>query len=180
MADSLRPKGHNPGLTERWYVAHTQAHREKRAAANLICQGFRVFLPLHRRTVRHARQFRTVLSPFLPGYLFVRLSVLRDRWRSVNGTFGISHLVMEGEAPKPVPRGIVEEMLAAADEIGILAAQPDLAPGQSVRILTGPFAGLVGELMALDEHQRVKVLVDILGNPTPVAVGARTGLVPVG
>jgi transcriptional antiterminator RfaH len=78
-----------------------------------------------------------------------------------------------------VPPGIVEGMLAIADQAGLLSPDPRLQPGQRARIVTGPLTGLVGTLLALDDNQRVKVLVDILGNPTLVALSARcVGLVP--
>ena len=95
---------------ERWYVAHTLPRRELGAKKQLEFQGYRTFLPLHFKTVRHARQFRTVKAPFFPRYLFVSLDLSRDQWRSVNGTFGVASLIMEGERPKPVPRGVVEAL----------------------------------------------------------------------
>ena len=48
-----------------------------------------------------------------------------------------------------------------------------------MRIVRGPLSGLIGKLAALDENQRVKVLLDILGKDTLVAIdAARVGLVP--
>jgi transcription elongation factor/antiterminator RfaH len=179
MPNRSLPSERNQQLSGRWYAVHTQPHRETRAAANLQNQGFAVFLPLHRKTVRHARRFRTVTAPLFPRYLFVCLAVGRDRWRCVNSTYGVSRLVMEGELPKPVPPGVIDEMQAIADPAGLLALDPRLAPGQQVRIVTGPFTGLVGKLLTLDDNQRVDVLLNILGTPTRVAVAARgVGLVP--
>ncbi|MEX0852708.1 MAG: transcriptional activator RfaH [Bauldia sp.] len=168
---------HNGRLSARWYAVHSQPHRERRAAAHLGLQGFRAFLPLHARTVRHARRFRTVLAPFFPRYLFVEMVLGRDRWRSVNGTVGVARLVMEGDQPMPVAPGVVEALLALADSSGLLSLERRLEPGQRVRIVTGPLAGLVGQLAALDERGRVKVLLDVLGTRVPVLTsGAR--LVP--
>ena len=179
MSDLLSPPDRNPELQSRWYVVQTQARREKRADFHLKQQGFRAFLPLHQKTVRHARQFRAVQAPFFPRYLFVRLDLGRDRWRSVNGTFGVTSMIMEGERPKPVPPGVVESMMSTADPAGLISAVPRLSLGDTVRIVRGPLSGLVGELAALDEGQRVKVLLDILGKDTLVAIdAARVGLVP--
>src|SRR5208283_4434114 len=75
---------------ERWYVARTLPNREAGAASQLEAQGFRVFLPRIARTVRHARKMRRVRAPAFPAYLFVALDLNRDRWRSVNGTFGLA------------------------------------------------------------------------------------------
>src|SRR5271163_3401837 len=74
---------------ERWFVAQTLRHREQLARLHLGAQGFRSFLPRFHKTVRHARSLREVIAPVFPGYVFVVLDLERDRWRSINGTFGV-------------------------------------------------------------------------------------------
>src|SRR5690348_6651754 len=74
---------------ERWYAVHCLSHREGVAAGHLRNQEYSVFLPLRRKTRRHARKIETVRVPFFPGYLFIRIDTSRDRWRSVNGTYGV-------------------------------------------------------------------------------------------
>src|ERR1700680_564763 len=92
---------------ERWYAVQTRQYAEMRAQAQLEQQTFRTFLPKRRKTIRHARKLSTVTAAFFPGYLFVLLDLNRDRWRSVNGTFGISTLVMAGDLPCPGPAGLL-------------------------------------------------------------------------
>ena len=145
----------------RWYAVHTLPHREFRAAKQLEFQGFTTYLPAVRKTVRHARRFRNVVAPFFPQYLFVQLDLARHRWRSVNGTFGVTSLIMEGERPKAVPRGVVEAISAAVDGAGHVAPCPNV--GDSVRILTGPFADRVGKLLHIDERKRVQILLEMMG-----------------
>jgi len=152
----------------RWYVVCARPHAETRAFVHLKRQGFQTFLPLYRKTIRHARQFRTVNAPLFPRYLFVALNLDRDRWRSVNGTFGVSRLIMEGERPKSIRSGVVEHLIVATDPYGLVLAAPDLKPGEKVRFASGPFAGLVGELLALDDDGRVRVLLEVMGAQIPV------------
>ena len=100
---------------ERWYAVHTLPCNEARAEWHLGNQSFRTFLPKRRRTIRHARKLRTVEASFFPRYLFVVLDLSRHQWRSINGTYGVSRLVMCGDEPHPVPRGVVEALIASAD-----------------------------------------------------------------
>jgi transcription elongation factor/antiterminator RfaH len=154
----------SPSLSEkRWYAVQCLAHREAGAAAQLRNQDFSTFLPRRRRLARHARRIEIKLTSFFPGYLFVQLDLSRDRWRSVNGTFGVARLVMCGDQPVPVPRGVVENLQANCDLDGILDWQPALTLGEDVRILSGPFADLVCELEGLDAQGRVRVLLEIMG-----------------
>lgn len=162
---------------ERWYVVHTQPHREFGAQTQLAAQGFRTFLPLHRKTVRHARKLKTVSAPFFPRYLFVALDLDRDRWRSVNGTFGVASLVMGNELPVAIPSGVVEALRATCTADGHLRSGLVLGVGDRVRVLTGPFTDLVGELARIDGAARVTVLLQLLGGEVPVSI-PRVALMP--
>src|SRR5579884_2013237 len=164
---------------ERWYAVHTLAFCELRAQGQLEHQGFRTFLPRRLKTVRHARKLRTVEAAFFPRYLFVALDVERDGWRKVNGTYGVSRLVMRGDAPHPVPRGIVETLIASTDRAGVLRFSERLKVGGRVRLLAGPFAEQLGVLDALDDSSRVRVLLDLFAREVPIATEAEN-LPPIG
>ena len=152
----------------RWYAVHTQPNREIRAKTQLENQLYEVFLPRRLKTVRHARKLTNVAAPFFPRYLFIRLDLTRHRWRSVNGTFGVTSLIMQGEVPHPVPDGVVEAMIAAIDGSGFLCLEESLKVGSQVRRAAGPFADQLGTLDRLDDSGRVRVLLEIMGATVPV------------
>jgi len=159
----------SPATDERrWYAVQTKAFSEAGADQQLKAQGFASFLPRISKTVRHARKLRTVRAPFFPGYLFVGLDLGRDRWRSVNGTFGVARLVMAGDRPVPVPTGIVEALRELVDEAGLIRLDGGLKLGQKIEVVAGPFAQALGELERLDGAGRVRVLLDIMGGKVPV------------
>lgn len=108
-----------------------------------------------------------VLRPYFPGYVFVWLDLSRDTWRSVNGTFGVVRIVMQGDRPVPAPRGLVETLVSCCGADGVLASTRALELGQRVRVSDGPFTDLVGELEQLDETGRVRVLLDLMGRSVP-------------
>ncbi|HJU15260.1 MAG TPA: transcriptional activator RfaH [Stellaceae bacterium] len=157
---------------ERWYAVHTLPCNEARAEWHLGNQSFRTFMPKRRKTVRHARKLSTVEAPFFPRYLFVVLDLTRHQWRSVNGTYGVSRLVMRGDEPHPVPPGVVEALVASADANGVLQLDRHLQVGGPVRLLAGPFAEQLAVLEHLDDAGRVRVLLDIFGRKVAVSTGA--------
>jgi transcription antitermination factor NusG len=85
--------------------------------------------------------------------LFVVLNPERDRWRSINGTFGVARLVSAHRRPMPVPTGVVEALLANVDEVRF---DRGLKPGQTVRVVAGPFAQFLGVLQRLGEKDACK------------------------
>ena len=118
----------------------------------------------------------TVEAPFFPGYLFIVLDLTRHQWRSVNGTFGVSRLVMRGDQPHPVPRGVVEALIAVADARCILQLARQLQSGAPVRMMAGPLAEQLAILDDLDDAGRVRVLLDILGRRVAISTAANNVL----
>jgi transcription elongation factor/antiterminator RfaH len=162
---------------ERWFLVHTQPKSERKAELHLGAQGFRTYLPQIDKTVRHARKLNTVRAPLFPGYLFIILDLGRDRWLSVRSTIGVSRLFTTQDGrPVPVPVGIVESLIERS-EGSVTRLDIDLAKGQKVRILTGPFAELVGTLERLDGRGRVQVLLELMGTAVPVTLH-RMALLP--
>src|SRR5262245_39029801 len=162
---------------ERWFLVHTQPKNERKAEFHLSAQGFRTHLPQIQKTVRHARQLRTVRAPLFPRYLFLILDLGRDRWLSVRSTFGVSSLFTCDDRPVAVPSGVVEELLARAAEANLTPFEAGRTAGQQVRIVSGAFADFVGTLERLDEAGRVRVLLEMMGGTIPVALH-RSALMP--
>ena len=154
---------------ERWYVVHTLPFAEARAERQLQRQEFRTFQPKRYKTIRHARKLRTIEAPFFPRYLFIVLDLSRHQWRCVNSTIGVSRLVMRGDQPHPVPRGVVEALIEATDARGILQLGRKLHLGGPVRLMAGPFAEQIAILNNLDDKGRVQVLLYILGRQLTIS-----------
>jgi transcriptional antiterminator RfaH len=157
---------------ERWFVAQTLHQRQNLAGLHLAAQNFTTFLPRFRKTVRHARTLREVVAPLFPGYIFVGLDITRDRWRAINGTFGVARLLTAEGRPLPVPKGIVEALIAGLDDTGLTNFDGDLKPGRSVNVVAGPFVGSLGVLGRLDGKGRVRVLLTIMGGGVSVAMNS--------
>jgi transcriptional antiterminator RfaH len=162
---------------ERWFLAHTLPKSEWKAELHLGAQGFRTYLPQIQKTIRHARQLRTIRAPLFPRYLFVILDLERDRWLSVRSTVGVSRLFTSRDGrPVPVPIGIVESLIERS-EADLTRLDISLVKGQHVRILSGPFADFVGTLERLDAAGRVQILLEMMGTAVPVTLH-RSALAP--
>jgi transcription elongation factor/antiterminator RfaH len=154
----------------RWYAVQCQPRQENIAAVNLERQAYDVFLPRRHLTRRHARKLDTVLAAYFPGYLFIRLDLATDRWRSVNGTIGVTRIVAFGPDPTPVPKGIVETLQTRCGSNGVMKGSEAIRVGRKVRLLTGPFTEFFGKVDAMNDRDRVRVLLGLLGGEIPVSV----------
>jgi transcriptional antiterminator RfaH len=161
---------------EAWYVVQTQPNGEARAETHLRRQGFRTYLPRYLRSRRHARKTQMVPRPLFPRYLFVGLDLARDRWRSIQSTFGVSQIVLAGEKPAPLPNGVMEEIRGRETGDGYVAIglPAGVKPGSIVRLVDGIFADSEGVLERIADDRRVSILLQLLGREVRVLVPAAT------
>ena len=158
---------------KQWYVVHTQARQEARAEVNLRRQGFEAWLPLIRHARRHARRVDSVLASLFPRYLFVRLDLNTQPWRSINGTFGVVRLLCNGDTPLAVPAGLVEEIMQKRDEVGtIVWPRRPLGVGEPVKVAMGRFE-LEGLFQTKSGRDRVVLLIKLLGREVQASVPLR-------
>jgi transcriptional antiterminator RfaH len=153
-----------------WTVASTQPNAENVAVENLKRQNFDCYQPVIRKTVRHARRARDVLRPLFPGYLFIALEPGVSPWRSILGTRGIRTLIRFGERLSFVDGGFIDGLKAR--EIGGVILRPAVPHriGQDVSIAGGPFEGMIARIIAVDERERLVLLMDLLNRPVRVTV----------
>lgn len=157
---------------QRWYVIQSQPNAEMKAVAHLNRQGFETYLPRYLKRRRHARRIEIVAAPLFPRYLFVRIDLEKQRWRSIFSTVGVSRLVCSREVPTPVPEQVVEILQARHDASGYvkLDQRPSFRPGDKIRVLDGAFAECFGLYEALKDSERVAILLDLLGRRVRVMV----------
>ena len=158
----------------RWYVVQTQVNGELKAAQNLMRQGFEVYLPCYLKRRRHARKIDLVSKPLFPRYLFVAIDVATQRWRSIQSTFGVIRLVSNGDDPAMLPEGVVSALKAREDDKGFITMnnKPAFAPGDKVRVLAGAFMDSAALFNGMADHDRVSILLDMLGRKVRVFLNA--------
>src|SRR5690349_21193208 len=95
-----------------WYVVQTQINEEAKAALNLVRQAFDIYLPRYLKWRSHARKIDRRAAPLVRPYMFVRIDMATQRWRSVQSTYGVSHLVLNGSEPAPVAEQVIDALKA--------------------------------------------------------------------
>ncbi|TIO14384.1 MAG: transcription antiterminator NusG, partial [Mesorhizobium sp.] len=65
---------------------------------------------------------------------------------------------------------VVESLISATDEDGILHPDILLRPGQKIRIIDGPFSDQLGVLDHVGSAGAVRILLDIMNRSTPITI----------
>lgn len=154
-----------------WYLVHTKPKQEKCALENLERQGYQCYLPTFpSEKLRHG--LLTVSDePLFPRYLFIRLGQggSAKSWVPIRSTKGVSRLVSFGIEPAKVNDGLIE-LLRTQEASAQTEPERLFKPGERVRLIEVPFAGIEGIYQIADGECRVMVLIEILSKPVVVRV----------
>jgi transcriptional antiterminator RfaH len=154
-----------------WYCARTKPKHEHIAAANVHKNlGLKVFHPRLRGERATLRGVVRVIEPLFPCYIFVHC-LPGEMLNEIRHTPGVSTLVHFGDRIPTVPDAVIEELQECFEGDDPMPVQDRLLPGAEVVFANGAFVGVrTIVLRVLPARQRVQVLLDILGRPTPVEV----------
>ncbi len=157
---------------QNWYALNTKPRCEQVVYEGLANRKIEAYLPLWQVRARGGRNW--VERPFFPGYLFVHADLDEVGRSALQYLSGVRELVMRGEEPATVPAALVEsirEHLAERKQSVTDAAGLELRPGDTVRIVEGPLAGLEGIFDAhISSHDRVRLLINFIRKGAPVEV----------
>ena len=157
--------------TSIWYVLQLKPNGLKLAETNLARQGYQTLMPMREISQQSKQRLQSVKRPLFPGYLFFGLDEGQVNWRSVTNTRGVTRVVT-GTAGQPaqIPTEVVDGLISAIAQDGLLMTMDDYQAGDSVNVINGPFAGWLAEVTAADDEGRVKLLIDLMGRKTAVAM----------
>ena len=159
-----------------WFAVYTKPRKETLAEEHLQRQGYEVYSPCLQQLRRYRGRWRKMIAPLFPRYLFVSLMAGRDNFAPIRSTFGVIDLVRFGNVPKAVPQDLIEA-IRAHEVQGVRVRCQQWQPGDSVKIIAGPFAGLNGLFGVESAEERVIILLRLLGRDNKVRV-ARDAVVP--
>src|ERR1035437_1197893 len=160
-----------------WYAIHTYAGYENAVARNLkqriesLDLGDRIFavvVPVEKKIKIKAGKRVEEEEKIYPGYVLVDMIVTDDSWYVVRNTPRVTGFVGAGINPVPLKKEEVDYLFKKMDA-GTAKHNIDIAIGESILIVDGPFKDLEGKVNSVDQERgKVNVLVSMFGRETPV------------
>lgn len=157
--------GEGVAHSKRWYVALVRMHHEKKVAERLDKMGIENFVPVQQEVHQWSDRRKIVDRVLLPMMIFVHVDLQEQK--EVLTLSSISrYMVLRGEStPAVIPDQQMlrfKFMLDYSDETISMSTSP-LAPGEKIRVIKGPLAGLEGELVHVNGKSKVAVRLTMLG-----------------
>ena len=155
-----------------WAAVRFEPGRSRLACLSLKERGVELWVPYtnERRIVQGRR--RNVTVPLFSNYGF---AVVVLQWSPIRLCPGVGALIMDGPQPAKLPDRVVEELKSREKNGVIMLPEPPprLCTGASVRVTGGPFRGHLGLVAGMAAHERVIVLLSLLGSQQRVSLPER-------
>ncbi len=178
----------------KWFAVSVEPRQHGLARAEIAERGLVPYLPMIPNRERHGRGAeRTAYRPMFGPYMFVKCALTAENFGLVTSARGVKRFLGMDANPEPVDdarieiirlieadmqsredrRALIEQASKAAKEKGRSGIVWHFSEGDRVKIKHGPFATFYAQLeSAVDEHDRIKALVSILGGPSRVVLSA--------
>ena len=156
----------------KWFCLRTQTKREHVAVAHIGKESdFETFCPRVRFQRLTARGKVWFTEAMFPGYLFARFDWEKDL-RHIQSMLGISGVVHFGEYYPAIADQFLQDLRDHLDksDLKVFTHAPEV--GDMVTLSEGPMMGMEAVVThLLPSKERVKVLLEFLGQPTEAEVG---------
>lgn len=165
-----------------WYVVNTYSGHEESVKEKLLMRTesmgmqdyiYRVIVPETTEIEVKDGVKKEKKKKMFPGYVLVEMVMSDEAWYIVRNTPGVTGFIgSSGKGAKPTPL-LPQEIDRILANMGMsrMDLESELAIGDKVNIVDGPFKGMMGTVDTIDlENSRLNVLIDLFGQETPVEV----------
>ena len=168
-------------MEKEWYVVNTYSGHENKVKEKLEMRAstmgmedyiFRVVVPEQTEVeIKEDGKEKTKVKKMFPGYILVEMIMTDEAWFIVRNTPGVTGFIgSSGKGAKPFPLTPQEvDKILGSMGMSRLEIGNNLNIGDSVKVISGPFANMIGKVKSIDmEHQQLEVTLDLFGQETVV------------
>ena len=163
-----------------WYVVHTYSGYENAVKDDIEAtiksrelqeKIKEVLVPTEEVTIirsgKESKKGKPTPRKLYPGYVFINMEMTDDTWYVIRNTRGVTGFVGPGSKPVPLSAEEMDKMLNA----GRNSVEADIEVGEWVRIVTGPWQDMEGEVIEVNLDERlVTVSIDSMSRDMPVEI----------
>ena len=167
-------------MEKEWYVVNTYSGHENKVKEKLEMRAssmgledyiFRVVVPEQTEVEIKDGKTKETVKKMFPGYILVEMIMTDEAWFIVRNTPGVTGFIgSSGKGAKPFPLTPMEvDKILGSMGMSRLDIANELAIGDTVKVIEGPFANMFGKVTSIDfEKQQLEVALDLFGQETNV------------
>ena len=145
----------------KWIVVQTKPKSEQKAYVNLQRQGYSVFFPKIKKSIKRLTRIHKLITPLFPGYLFVFLKD-QQTWSKINNTYGVFKILKFNDQLCYLPDDTLAKLKKRCDKNGLVIKSQIFNTGEKLVYSLNKYTFLD---VIFDEHidnKRSFVLIEFL------------------
>ena len=167
---------------KKWYVVNTYSGHENKVKEKLEMRAnsmdlkdyiFRIIVPEQKVIEEKDGVTKEKMKKMFPGYILVEMVMTDEVWFIVRNTPGVTGFIgSSGKGAKPTPLQPYEvDNILNIMGMSKIDNVEELKAGDKIKIVAGPFVGMVGTIESLDlDNKIVNANIDLFGQETSVEV----------
>ncbi len=153
---------------KKWIAVYTKPRHEKTVEKELQKKEFEVYLPLLKQRRKWSDRKKWVEFPLFRSYIFVKTEIKNALF--VLQTLGVVKVVKFGGEVAVIQNDSIQAIKLMIEGGYSPEATHYFVKGDPVEVKDGPLKGLVGEVIRVDNHDRLLVRVDAIQHSVSVQI----------
>ena len=153
---------------KKWIAVYTKPRHEKTVEKELLKKEFEVYLPLLKQRRKWSDRKKWVEFPLFRSYIFVKTEIKNALF--VLQTLGVVKVVKFGGEIAVIQNDSIQAIKLMIEGGYSPEATDYFVKGDPVEVKDGPLKGLVGEVIRVDNHDRLLVRVDAIQHSISVQI----------
>ncbi len=143
-----------------WFALYTKPRSEFKAAEQIKSVEVEYYLPTITKVKQWSDRKKKITEPVIRGYIFIyadekqRLVTLEQQ--------SVVRCVFEAGRPAKIPSWQMENLMKMMKTDSEFFVHEGITKGTKVRMINGPFEGIVGTVQEFDEGKSIAVSIDLL------------------
>ena len=150
----------NKNNNKNWFALYTKPRSEFKAAEQLKILSIEYYLPLATTIRQWSDRKKKITEPVIRGYIFINADE-RERLLALE-QFSIVRCVSERGRPAVIPQWQIDNLRKMLEYHGDFQVMQGLIPGKKIKIIDGPFAGVVATYREIENERTISVSIELL------------------
>ena len=153
---------------KKWIAVYTKPRHEKTVENELLKKGFEVYLPILKERRKWSDRKKWVELPLFRSYIFVKTEIKNSLF--VLQTMGVVKVIKFGGEIAVIQNDSIQAIKLMIEGGYMPEATDYFVKGEAVEVKNGPLKGLIGEVIRVDNSDRLLVRVDAIQHSVSVQI----------
>ena len=158
---------------KKWFALYTKPRHEFKAALQLEEEDINYYLPVITRLKQWSDRKKKITEPVLRGYIFI-FADEKERNLSLQ-LLSIVRCIFDNGRPAVIPEWQIDNLKKFLNHEADVIVHSGIVPGAKVKILDGPFAGIIGVIKQENKGKTIAVNIDLLNRSVLTQISKNTG-----